>query len=229
MNSTVRLMHIMPTITIAMLFQSLPNQIRAPRPRLAATISALSTVVQASARQTFRPLMMPGSAPGRTTSRMTAASEAPRLRAALISSGSTRRVLSITYSRAEAKVPMKTMAYFCSSPMPNQRIESGIQESDGSGRMMEMTGSESALARREVPMMTPSGTAARLARAKPISTRRVLVRACSSSGEWRCASMTRTDRRSMDRSSGRLRTCDSTGRQAAITAAIQRGSSIDGP
>ncbi len=76
---------------------------------------------------------------------------------------------------------MKTIMYFCSSPIPNQRIESGIQDSDGSGRRIEMIGLESALARREVPMITPSGTATLPARAKPISTRRVLVRACSSS------------------------------------------------
>jgi len=35
---------------------------------------------------------------------------------------------------------MKTMAYFCSSPMPSHNSESGIQASEGSGRMIEITG-----------------------------------------------------------------------------------------
>ena len=90
------LIETIPTMTSAMLFQSLANQIRAPSPWVAATISALSTHVQARARQTFSPLMMPGSDPGRMTSRRTSSRVAPRFCAALIRSGSTRRVLSMT-------------------------------------------------------------------------------------------------------------------------------------
>ena len=87
----------MPTIltsTSARLPQSLANQTSAPSPFCAATISAEITHDHEIANVTFSPEMMPGSAPGRITSRMIAKSEAPRLRAARISNGSTRFVLS---------------------------------------------------------------------------------------------------------------------------------------
>ncbi len=89
----------MPTSTSGRLPQSLACQINAPSPFCAAIISAVSTQDQEIASVTFSPLMMPGSAPGRITSRITAISDAPRLRAARSSNGSTRRVLSTVYSR----------------------------------------------------------------------------------------------------------------------------------
>lgn len=87
-------MQTIPTSTSARLPQSFPYQMIAPSPVCAATISAEMTQDQEIARVTLRPERMPGSAPGRITSRMIAKSEAPRLRAARISSGSTRFVLS---------------------------------------------------------------------------------------------------------------------------------------
>src|SRR4029453_16133424 len=73
---------------------------------------------------------------------------------------------------------MKTIAYFCPSSMPNQRMVRGIQDSEGSGRMIERMGSNSALAVREVPSTMPSGTATAAASRNPTSTRRALVNTC---------------------------------------------------
>ena len=45
------------------------------------------------------------------------------------------------HTTSGAIVPMKTMEYFCSSLRPSHSMESGIQASEGSGRMIEMIGS----------------------------------------------------------------------------------------
>ena len=73
---------------------------------------------------------------------------------------------------------MKTIAYFCPSSMPNQRMVSGIQDNEGSGRMIERIGSNRALAVRDVPSTMPSGTATTVASRNPTSTRRPLVNTC---------------------------------------------------
>src|SRR5579862_1515128 len=77
---------------------------------------------------------------------------------------------------------MKTMAVFWDSPMPSQRMLSGIQVIDGSGRSSETKGSITALAGHHTPMTMPSGTATTAASAKPRNTRREdAATACQSS------------------------------------------------
>ena len=73
---------------------------------------------------------------------------------------------------------MKTIAYFWPSSMPNHRMVRGIQDSEGSGRMIERMGSNSALAVRDVPSTMPSGTATTAASTNPARTRRPLVTTC---------------------------------------------------
>src|SRR3990172_5171500 len=68
---------------------------------------------------------------------------------------------------------MKTMAYFCTSPMPSHSIVSGIQVMEGKGRRREMIGSKNAFAGCHTPSTMPNGTEKAEARKKPTITRRL--------------------------------------------------------
>src|ERR1700761_2843572 len=63
------------------------------------------------------------------------------------------------------------MAIFCCSPMPSQRMVSGIHVIAANGRSSEMNGSAMAFAGHHTAMITPSGTATTPASTKPANTR----------------------------------------------------------
>jgi hypothetical protein len=71
---------------------------------------------------------------------------------------------------------MKTIAYFWLSPIPSHRSDSGIQASDGNGRMMDITGWTIQRSGRKVPSRIPSGMPIAAESRKPRRTRRALSR-----------------------------------------------------
>ena len=103
------------------------------------------------------PVTICGSAALTTTRQRIWISPAPRQRAARIRLGSIPFTPLMVLSRMGKKMPRKMMNWFCSSPTPNQRMESGIQASGGIGRSISKMVSICSSTTRDQPMAMPIG------------------------------------------------------------------------
>ena len=171
----------MPTMTMSVRRIVRASLIRKPSPELAPTSSAATSAIQPTPRPMRMPVTICGSAARTTTWLSTVHSSLPRQRAARTRFGSTPLTPVMVLSRIGKKMPRKMMNWFCRSPMPNHRIDSGIQASGGIGLSISTSESTCSLKPFHQPIATPSGMATSDHR-KATNSRR------SESNRWRKSS-----------------------------------------
>ena len=87
------------------------------------------------------------------------------------------------------KLPTKMMAIFSTSPIPSQRMNSGMKAEAGMYRTNPTRGSIRASTALKVPINSPSGTPITAAARKPAMTREVLTRMSVANPNWANCSM----------------------------------------
>src|SRR6476661_9420213 len=144
-KSPTRPMVSMPTTIVSVRNMLRASLMRKPSPEFAPTSSAATSAIQPTPRPMRTPVTICGSAARNTTWLSTTPSLLPRQRAARTRLGSTPFTPLMVLSRMGKKMPRKMMNSFCRSPMPNQRIDSGIHASGGMGRSTSTSGSNCSL------------------------------------------------------------------------------------
>src|SRR5439155_17294643 len=144
-----------------------------------------------------RPTTMLGRAAGKITLQKSDAwSVQPSTCPACTSTGSMRFTPAMVESRVGNSVATQTTNTLPASPMPNQRMASGIQASGEIGRKISTNGSTMRSTRRDHPMASPSGIAIAPVMVHAENTRARLVPVCRKSSplaskvQNSCAAMT---------------------------------------
>src|SRR5712692_4108521 len=135
-------------------------------------------VIHAVPNEIRSPVAMVGSAAGMQTRVVSWIGVQPNVLAAVMKIGGTPLTPAIVFSSTGKKLPMTMMNTLPESPMPNQRMASGIQASGEMGRNNSTKGRTYRSSRSLRPMAIPSGMATATARVQARKIRPRLAPVC---------------------------------------------------
>ncbi len=145
---------------------------RKPMPVVVLISSAAISAITLSVMDSRRPESSEGSAPGSTTSRTSAHRPSPNVRIASTSCGSTLRTPPAVETYIGNVVATAIRTTRAASPIPNQTMNSGTSDRNGSARKELHGESSSSSPSRENPVITPRASRRTTPNSKPGAARR---------------------------------------------------------